>query len=209
MFRPSLGRASASCVAVAAAAVLLVPPPALADRHTAGLGGGGGRSRGSSLWGVVLSGDLVLGEGKTTAAGTAHHSQWSLSLAAEASQVSGEHDGGTLSRTTLLLGPRFTLNELGSFWAIQPYAHVLVGRGYERLLESESGWAAAFGGGVDIPLMSTKTRHPWVVARLQFSHHWLENGVRDEYNQGTLAIIFRINKRPKSDREAVSPPPQP
>jgi hypothetical protein len=197
MFRRGLGRASASCVAVAAAAVLLVPPPAMADRHTAGLGGGGGRSGGSSLWGVILSGDLVLGEGKTTAAGTTQHSQWSLSLATEASQASGEHDGGTLSRTTLLLGPRFMLNEFGSFWAIQPYVHVLGGRWYERLLESESGWAAAFGGGVDIPLESTKTRHPRVVARLQFSRHWLENGTRDWYNQSTLAIIFRINKGPK------------
>jgi len=206
-----------SRVAVAAA-VLLLPATAMADRHKAGLGGGGGREGGSSLWGVMVQGDWVLYDGKETVdeyvddhgqKKTAKHSQWTLSLAGQMTQTSGVHEVGTLSRSTCLVGPRFSWNELGHFWQVQPYVQVLGGRGYERLVGSDSGWAAGFGLGVDIPLGSTKDekKHPTVVLRAQYGRHWIEDGVRDWYNQGTLSVIFRLNKKVEQSHEKVAPPP--
>lgn len=207
------GRASVSRAAVAALLAFLVPASALADRHKAGFGGGGGRSGGSSLWGVVLSGDVVLHEGKSTGDEHVKHNQWVLGLAGEVSQASGEHEGGTLSRTTFLVGPRFTWDEFGSFWRIQPFVQVLGGRGYERAVEGHGAWAAAFGGGVDVPIGPLKEmdRHPLVVLRAQYGRHWLDGGAREWYNQGMLLVVFRLNKKKSAPHHdsVASPPPKP
>lgn len=201
------GRALAVRTAVVSLVALLVPAAATADRHKAGFGGGGTRSGGSSLWGITLSGDVVLHEGKSTGDDSAKHAQWMLGLAAEISQASGEHEGGTLSRTTFLVGPRFTLNELGSHWRIQPFAQILGGRGYERLFEGRGSWAYAFGGGLDVPVGPLKSmeRHPRVVVRVQLMRHWLQEGEREWYNQGTVSVVFRLNKKRASH---PAPPPE-
>jgi hypothetical protein len=205
------GRALALRAAVVPLLALLVPASATADRHKAGFGGGGTRSSGSSLWGITISGDVVLREGKSTGDEGAKHHQWMLGLAGEISQVSGEHEGGTLSRTTFLVGPRFTLNELGSHWRVQPFVQVLGGRGYERLVEGRGSWAFAFGGGLDVPMGSLRSmeRHPLVVVRAQFARHWLEDGAREWYNQGTVSVIFRLNRKPAPPAPPPPPPPNP
>lgn len=210
MGKRSGGRALAFRAAVVPLVAFLVPASATADRHKAGFGGGGTRSGGSSLWGITLSGDVVLHEGKSTGDAAATHDQWMLGLAGEISQVSGEHEGGTLSRTTFLVGPRFTLNELGRHWRVQPFVQVLGGRGYERLVEGRGSWAFAFGGGLDVPIGPLKSmeRHPIVVVRGQFARHWLEDGAREWYNQGTVSVIFRLNKK-RASHPAPHPPPPP
>ncbi len=59
MGRRSVRRTLPSRAALAALLVLLVPASAMADRHTADVGGGGGRAGRSGLWGIGLTGDWV------------------------------------------------------------------------------------------------------------------------------------------------------
>src|SRR5262245_47656172 len=125
----SVGRGFPSRTAVAVLAVLLTPCVAMADRHKAGFGGGGAKGGGSSLWGVMVSGDWVVYDGPDSPKDTTHvqHKYWLVAIAGEVTQVAGDHEGATLSRTTLLAGPRFTLNQFGSFWRIQPFVQALGG----------------------------------------------------------------------------------
>src|SRR4029453_7548377 len=137
----SVGRLP-SRTAAAGAAVLLTPALAMADRHKAGLGGGGTKAGGSNLWGVTLSGDVVVYDGPTSGVTTpgakrVEHNVWTVAIAGEVTQVAGEHEGATLSSTTLLVRPRLTRNEFGPFWQTQPFIQALGGKAYERLVEGQ------------------------------------------------------------------------
>jgi hypothetical protein len=196
----SVGRGLASRTAVAVLAALLTPALAMADRHKAGLGGGGAKAGGSNLWGVTLSGDYVVDDGptSTTPDGKVQHHIWTVAIAGEVTQVAGEHEGATLSRTTLLVGPRFTFNQIKDFWGTQIFIQALGGRAYERLVESQGSWVGSAGVGVDVPIKHLKDpgKHPVVVGRLQWGYYWIGEGVRNSYNQFTLSVIFRLNKQP-------------
>ena len=197
----SVGRGLSSRTAVAVLAVLLTPALAMADRHKAGFGGGGTRAGGSELWGVTISGDVVVYDGptSTTPDGKVEHNVWTVAIAGEVTQVAGEHEGATLSRTTFLVGPRLTRNEFGPFWRTQLFIQALGGRAYERLVEGQGSWVGSVGAGVDVPIDHLKDtdHHPLVVGRLQWGYYRIGEGVRDSYHQFTLSVIFRLNRPPK------------
>ena len=207
----SVGRGLSSRTAVAVLAVLLTPALAMADRHKAGLGGGGTSAGGSNLWGVTISGDLVVRDGPDSPkspTSEVQHKYWMVAIAGEVTQVAGEHEGTTLSSTTLLVGPRFTLNQIRSYWRIQPFGQALVGIAYERLGEGKGSWpgSVAVGAGVDVPIGDPKANdhHPQVVGRLQGGHYWIGEGVRDSYWQFTLSVIFRLNRPPNKPTKPKS-----
>jgi hypothetical protein len=183
---------------------LLVPASAMADRHKAGFGGSGVYSGGSSLYGIGITGDWTVKEGPLSPAkhdagvpDPFEHFAWTLSVAGEATQVAGTHEGSNFSRTALLAGGRFTLNQMWGLWRIEPFAEVLVGPVYERNLESRTHLGGSFGAGLDVPFgtLTSTEHHPLVVARLQYGRHWVNGDTTSWYNQVSLGVVFRLTRK--------------
>ena len=191
----------ASAVALA---VLLFAAPARADRHKGSIGGTGNAQSGSKLYGIGLTGDWTLREGPQSATkGNPHdsdpfkHASWTFSIAGEVTQVAGTHEGSGFSRTALLLGPRFTLNQIGRWWRVEPFAEVLVGPVYQRHLDGSTSVGGSFGAGIDIPFgtLTSTEHHPLVVARVHYGRHWVDDGEASWYDQWTAGLVFRLTRR--------------
>lgn len=174
--------------------VLLAPGSALADRHKAEFGGGGAGGSRSSLWGIGITGGLVLDEGgKTRAAGMPSHGRLTVSLIGEVGQLAGDHEGGTFSQTTFLVGLRGTWNAHKHF---QPFAQSLVGAACERGVEKRTSLTGGFGLGVDFPTPITYgSRDPFVVLRGELNWLGVNSDSTDWYPQYALSVVFRLNEK--------------
>jgi hypothetical protein len=185
--------------ALVALLVTLLPALATADRHKAGFGGGAAYDGRSDLWGIRMTGDWTWKEGKTSLPSPGGHaSRWILSFVGEISQVAGEHEGSNFSQTTLLVGVRYTLNELGSHLRVEPFAEALVGGAYERDLDSRVSAVGGFGAGIDfVPFgrMTEVEHHPLVVLRGQWDRLWINGDSTDSYNQFTASVVFRLTRK--------------
>ena len=189
-----VGRVLPSGATIATLLVLLVPASAMADRHTADVGGGGGRAGRSSLWGIGLTGDWIpKGGGRLCleSTKTPRHA-CTLSLAGEFSWAQGDHEGGTLSQYVFQLGPRFMWNTPLKRH-VQPYSVLLFGFTNEQNSQDRTSFSAAFGGGADVPL--TSDRHPPWVLRGQVTWNWIDNGRSDNsYWHVGLSLVYRFEK---------------
>lgn len=174
--------------------VLLVPASALADRHKAEFGGGGAGGSRSRLWGIGITGGWILGEGGTTrAAGTASHGKLTLGLVGEVNQLAGDHEGGTFSQTTFLVGLRGTWNTHRYF---QPFAQSLVGAACERGVEKRTSLAGGFGLGFDVPIpIGDRGDDPFVVLRGELNWLGVDSEPTDWYPQYALSVVFRLNEK--------------
>jgi hypothetical protein len=192
----TLAEAFGSRTAVAALLLVLLPASAMADRHKASFGGGGTYLGRSELWGIRMTGDWTLKEGPAPDDHLAHTS-WTFSVAGELGQAAGVHDDTSFSQTTFLVGPRFTLNNIGSSWRFEPFAEVLVGAAYERALDARTSAAGAFGLGLDVPIGDLKSteHHPLVVLRAQYGRHWINGDSTDWYDQWSASVVFRLTRK--------------
>jgi len=195
MGRRSVRRTLPSRAALAALLVLLVPASAMADRHTADVGGGGGRAGRSGLWGIGLTGDWVPKGGDWPCLDTSttppRHA-CTLSVAGEFSWAQGDHEGGTLTQYVFQVGPRITWNTPLN-WRVQPYSVLLFGFTVEQNGQDRTSFSTAFGGGADIPL--TSDRHPPWVLRGQVTWNWIDNGRSDDsYWHVGLSLVYRFDK---------------
>jgi hypothetical protein len=179
---------------------LLLPATVLADRHKAsGRAGAAGVDGRSQLWGLTLGGDVPLwGESTHVLDRDRNAEVWTLapltiSLAGELSLSYGKHGEDTLGQTTFVVGPRFSWNTPFGTRYVQPFAHGLFGIAHERIEEGRSSWAAAIGGGLEIPLGRTKdpAEHPNLALRIQYDKYWILEDPEDDFSQYSLGIVWR------------------
>jgi hypothetical protein len=178
--------------------VTLFPPSAMADRHKGGFGGGAVYDGRSDLWGIRMTGDWTWKEGKTSLVKPAGHAdKWIISWVGDLSQVAGEHESGNFSQTTLLVGLRYTLNEIGPHLQVEPFGEALIGAAYERGLDSRVSVAGGFGFGLDIPLQNMRKteHHPLVVLRVHYGKHWIDGDSTDWYDEVSASVVFRLTRR--------------
>ena len=186
----TLAEAFGPRTAVAALLLVLLPASAMADRHKASFGGGGVLADRSSLYGVALTGDATVWEWKRSN----DLSLAMLSVAGEASRVSGEHEGQWMSQYTFLLGPRFVLNTPLKR-RVEPYLQVMAGFVEERAAVNRTSFAYAVGAGVDVPIGDLKpAAHPLVVFRFQYGRHRIDAETNDSYDQWSVGVVFRFNR---------------
>ena len=188
----------ASVASLAALLVTLLPASAMADRHKAGFGGGVVYAGRSDLWGIRVTGDWTWKEGESSLTSPGGHAtRWMTSWVGEIGQVAGEHEGSNFSQTTLLVGLRYTLNEIGSHLRVEPFGEALIGAAYERDLDSRISAAGGFGIGIDVPLgkMTMTEHHPLVVLRGQYGLHWIDGDSAGWYNQVSASVVFRLTRR--------------
>jgi hypothetical protein len=188
----------AYCRAVAVLVVLLWPATARADRHTADVGGGGGRAARSGLWGVGVTGDWIPkgGDWLCQEPSSPHHA-CTLGLAGEFNWAKGDHEGGTLSQYVFQLGPRITYNKLAHRNA-QLFLVALPGITVEKNVQNRTSFSIATGGGADFPLpffekqIDKEKARVWV-ARLQVTWNWIDNGRPDDsYWHVGLSLLYRF-----------------
>jgi hypothetical protein len=193
MSRRSVGRGLASWAAVATLALLLVPASAMADRHKDGAGGGGSYGGRSDLWGGTFMAEHRLAEWGNR--GDPLY-PFMLSLAADVSIVTGRHEFEDFTQTTALAGPRLTWNSPFDR-RLEPYFQFLIGYAHESTAHG-SGFAGAFGLGVDVPLAPDLRvpNHPKLVGRFQFAYHFVDEGSTSWYPQVTLGLMYRWNQYP-------------
>ena len=177
--------------------VLFVPASAMADRHTADVGGGGGRSGRSELWGIGLTGDWIPAGGDWPCHPLDDRHSCTLGLAGEFSWAKGDHEGGTLSQYVFQLGPRFTYNKVAA-WHAQPFLVALPGFTVERSDQHRTSFSIALGGGADVPLrvcmkeMGGKKVPVWVT-RAQVTWNWIDNHRPDDsYWQAWVSLVYRF-----------------
>jgi hypothetical protein len=193
-------RVPLSRATIAALLALLVPASAMADRHTADVGGGGVRARRSSLWGIGLTGDWIPRGGDWLCHDPSSDKHvCTLGLAGEFSWAKGDHDGGTLSQSVFQLGPRFTYNTLAN-WHAQPFLVALPGFTVERNEQDRTSFSIALGGGADVPLpickkLVNKKEEPVWVTRVQVTWNWINNHRSDNsYVQVGISLVYRFEK---------------
>jgi hypothetical protein len=186
--------------------VTLLPALATADRHKAGLGGGFVYTDRSDLWGGTAQGEYTLKEWKK---GKGPLSALMLSVAADASVVTGRHDVHDFTEVSGLLGPRLTWNT-PCRRRCEPFAQVLLGAAHEKGVESRSSLAGAFGIGIDRPFGDLdENAHPKMVIRAQLALHFVDGDSTQWYPQVTIGVVYRINRhsRPGSAaQQAVRTP---
>lgn len=162
--------------------LLSLPVGTLAGTHRAGAGAGGGRAGGSTLWGVVVSGEYVV---KHLGEGFPH--PWTISAVADLAWMSGDRTGyDSFDQVTAVLGGRATFNS--PKW-IQPFGHGMVGRYWAT---GPDAWTTVVGGGFDFPLgRVTSGKHPHWVFRIQADHYWADGQDRS-YPQFTGQLVYRF-----------------
>ena len=187
-----VARVLPSRATIATLLVLLAPASAMADRHTADVGGGGGRAGRSSLWGIGLMGDWIPKEGDWPCHPTDRRHNCTLSVAGEFSWAQGDHEGGTLTQYVFQLGPRIMWNTPLKRH-VQPYSVLLFGFTNEQNGQDRTSFSTAVGGGADFPL--TSERHPPWVFRGQVTWNWIDNGRSDDsYWHVGLSLVYRFEK---------------
>jgi len=198
-----VGRVLHSRATIATLLVLLVPASAMADRHTADVGGGGGRAGRSSLWGIGLMGDWIPKGGDWPCHPTDRRHNCTLSVAGEFSWAQGDHEGGTLTQYVFQLGPRIMWNTPLKRH-VQPYSVLLFGFTNEQNGQDRTSFSTAVGGGADFPL--TSERHPPWVFRGQVTWNWIDNGRSDDsYWHVGFSLVYRFEKNSHSS----APPSKP
>ena len=162
--------------------LLSLPVGVLAGTHRAGAGGGGGRAGGSTLWGAMISGELVIKH-----YGHSFPAALTLSAVADLAWMGGERKGNdSFDQKTFVVGGRLTYNSLK--W-IQPFGHGMVG-GYWA--EGHDSGATVLGGGFDFPLGKvTSEGHPHWVIRIQGDRYWADAQDRS-YPQFTGQLVYRF-----------------
>jgi len=163
--------------------LLSLPVGALAGTHRAGAGAGGGRADGSSLWGALLSAELVIkhfGEGSPA--------PLTLSAVGDLTWMSGDRTGfEEFNQVTFVGGGRLTYNSLKR---ISPFGHVMAGRYWAT--GPDSG-AMAFGGGADILFGRRASEgHSHRVIRLQADYYKTDVEDHSSFWQLTAQVFFRI-----------------
>jgi hypothetical protein len=175
----------------------------MADRHTADIGGGVGRSGRSELWGIGLTGDWIPKGGDWPCKPLDDKHSCTLGLAGEFSWAQGDHEGGTLSQYVFQVGPRIMWNTPLN-WRLQPYSVLLFGFTVEQNGQDRTSFSTALGGGADVPL--TPDRHPSWVLRGQVTWSWIDNGRSDDsYWHVGLSLVYRFGK----DKYPSVPPSKP
>jgi hypothetical protein len=111
--------------------------------------------------------------------------------------VAGTHEGSNFSRTAILAGPRFTLNQIAGVWRIEPFVEALIGPVYQRYLDGSTDIGGSFGGGIDVPFgtLTSTEHHPLVVARVQYGWHWVGDAASTTYHQWSVGLVFRLTKK--------------
>jgi hypothetical protein len=193
MGRRSVALAFFPVAGLAALLVALVPAPAMADRHTADAGGGGGRAGRSDLKGIVLTGDWVPPGGNFGAVHEGHH-EFTVNIAGEFSHMSGDHEyagrSATLSQDIFQVGSRLTWNRLCHYHC-QLYAVGLVGFTIEQNFRDKTSFSLAGGLGADFPFAFDDQ----LVFRAQQTWNWLDNGTSDNtYGQTSAALVWRFGE---------------
>jgi hypothetical protein len=188
----------------AALLVLLAPASAMADRHTAGVGVGGGKAGRSSLGAFVLTGDWPCWHfGEVDPAG--RHAL-TLSLAGEFSYASGDHKDGTLTQYVFQVGPRLMLNTPLEH-RVQLYVVGLIGATSERNYRDRTSLSMAGGVGADVPVAGEGR----VVFRGQYTWNWIDNQTSDNtYGQWSAAAVYRFGENAgRKQHASPGPPPKP
>ena len=192
-----VGRVLPSRATMATLLVLLVPASAMADRHTADVGGGGGRSGRSSLWGIGLTGDWIPNKGDRPCHPLDSKHSCTLGLAGEISLAKGDHEGGTLSQFVFQLGPRFTYNKPAK-GRVQMFAVALPGVTVEKNGQDRTSFSLALGGGADVLLpfcmkQIGEEKVPVWVTRVQYTWNWIDNHRSDNsYGQLGVSLVYRF-----------------
>jgi hypothetical protein len=197
MDRRRLALAFFSRAALAALPLVLAPSSATADRHTADVGGGGGRAGRSDLKGIVLTGDWVPAGWNFGAVDADGRHDFTASVAGEISYFSGDHaygdTSGTLSQWTFQAGSRLMWNK-PFHHHVQPYVVGLVGFTIEQDFRDKTSFSLAGGLGADFPFAFDHR----LVFRVQQTWNRLANGTSDNtYGQTSFALVWRF--------EATSP----